>query len=62
MTMKMLRYFWLGLFLANLLPSINGRDWVKLVPQNNTTYDIEDVTKIPELIQADEIQVKEQFN
>ena len=62
MTMKMLRYFWLGLFLANLLPSIHGRDWVKLLPPDNATYDIDDVTDIPELIQADEIQVNEQFN
>ena len=62
MTMKMLRYFWLGLFLANLLPSIYGRDWVKFLPQDNATYDIHDVTEIPELIQVDEIQVNEQFN
>ena len=60
--MKMLRHFWLGLFLANLLPSIYGRDWVKFLPQDNATYDIDDVTEIPELIQADEIQVNEQFN
>ena len=32
------------------------------IPQDNETYDIEDVTEVPELIQADEIQVKEQFN
>ena len=57
----MLRYFWLGLFLAILLSIINGRDWVKFVPQDNTTYDIKDVTEIPELIQVDEIQVREQF-
>ena len=58
----MLWYFWLGLFLAILLPTSNGRDWVKFVPQDDTTYDIKDVTEFPELIQADEIQVKEQFN
>ena len=62
MTMKMLGYFWLGLFLANLLPSTYGRDWVKFLPPDNTTYDIDDTTNVPELIQAEEIDVNEQFN
>ena len=62
MTMKMLRYFWLGLFLANLLPSTDGRVWVKLLPPDNTTYDIDDVTDAPELIQAEEIEVNEHLN
>ena len=62
MTMKMLRYFWQGLFLAILLPSIYVQDWVKLLPPDNATYDIDDVTGIPELIQVEEIQVNEHFN
>ena len=62
MTMKMLRYFWLGLFLASLLPSTYGRDWVKLLPPDNATYDIDDVTDVPELIQAEEIEVNEHLN
>ena len=35
---------------------------MKLLPPDNATYDIDDVTNIPELIQAEEIQVNEQFN
>ena len=62
MTMKMLQYFWLGLFLATLLPSTHGHDWVKLLPPDNATYAIDDVTDIPELIQAEEIEVDEHFN